>query len=167
MSCSDGTPIPSPHSSNLMKWVDQQAVRLPVPSKMIEVSLGIASATSQACPEAPQNSLAKPTFERCLTNAKPKVYDIATLYVLGREALRKNTELKVHTTSLKGKHPVALTIRQTWSSSVVIVYCFLTYWLLGEILQSNFMYDSRFCSMFSFRRGAVFFVFPPIPTHLN
>ena len=105
MSSWSDAPTACPHPANLMEWVEQQAVRLPVtPEVLAATQSSVPPVTLQpSTAVASQDSSTIPTSGASLVNAKSRVYDIATLYALGKEALRKNTELKVHTTALKGK----------------------------------------------------------------
>lgn len=106
MSFWNNGPGTGPNSTNLIEWVDQQAVRLPVP-QVAATCQGIALvATIQAsAAQAHQEPSTNLNPELGMANSKLRVYDIATLYALGNDVARKNTKLKIHVTALKGKQP--------------------------------------------------------------
>lgn len=95
-------------STNLIEWVDQQAVRLPVPPKVTANCQGIAPvATIQAsAAEVHQEPSTNLNPGLSMANSKLRVYDISTLYALRNEVARKNTKLKIHATALKGEQPI-------------------------------------------------------------
>ena len=108
MSFCIGGPSTGPNSANLMEWVEQQAARLPGPSKASTADHGIAPIPETSVAAPPHEPPAKLNSDLNLADAKLRVYDIATLYALRKEAVRKNVELKIHTAALKGRQPSRL-----------------------------------------------------------
>ena len=105
--CNTG-PSAGPNSANLMEWVEQQAVRLSKLPEASTVDRGIAPLSQAFTVVPPHEPSAKLNPNLSLANAKSRVYDIATLYALRKEAARKNIELKIHTDALKGRQPTHL-----------------------------------------------------------
>jgi hypothetical protein len=105
MSFWTGGPIAGSNPVNLMEWVEQQAVRLPVTQGVTTAGQGAAPiAIAQApTPRALQEPPKMMDPRLSMPNTKSRVYSIATLYSLRKEAVRKNMELKVHPSALKGK----------------------------------------------------------------
>jgi hypothetical protein len=105
MSFWTGGPIAGSNPVNLMEWVEQQAVRLPVTQGVTTAGQGAAPiAIAQAPTPRALQEPPKMLGPRLSTpNTKSRVYSIATLYSLRKEAVRKNMELKVHPSALKGK----------------------------------------------------------------
>lgn len=108
MSFCNGEPSTGPNPANLMEWVEQQAARLPGLPEVSTADQGIAPVFQASIAAPPRESLAKLDPSLSLANAKLRVYDIATLYALRKEAARKNIELKIHTAALKGRQPTRL-----------------------------------------------------------
>lgn len=108
MSFCAGGPSTGPNPANLMEWVEQQAVRLPGPLEAAATDQGIAPISEASIAVSSQEPSAKLNPKLNLANEKLRVYDIATLYALRKETARKNIELKVHTTALKGRQPPRL-----------------------------------------------------------
>lgn len=105
MSFCIGGPSTGPNSANLMEWVEQQAVRLPGPSKASTADHGIAPVPESSVAAPARDPPAKWNPNLNTADEKLRVYDIATLYSLRKEATRKNVELKIHTAALKGRQP--------------------------------------------------------------
>lgn len=142
MSFWTGGPSTGPNPANLIEWVEQQAVRLPVPPKVPAAGQGVAHlATFQAsAAETPQESSTKPNPQLSLANAKLRVYDIATLYALRKEAGRRNMELKVHTTALKGEQPARL-LCLSFFLSLLAIRGYTS--LRTSYLEENFIANSK------------------------
>lgn len=96
-------PSPGPNRANLMEWVEQQAVHLQGPPKASPANQGMAPVSESSIAAPSQELPAKLNPNLSLSSAKLRVYDIPTLYALRKEAARKNIELKIHTTALKGR----------------------------------------------------------------
>lgn len=90
---------------NLIDWVEQQALPLPAPAKVTATLPEIAPVAAVAA-SAVKASHEPPTplgQAHDVAKTEKRVYDIATLNALREDAARKNVELKVHPTALKGK----------------------------------------------------------------
>lgn len=133
--------------TNLMEWVQQQTVCLPGPSKPAAAEQKIASISEASVAAPPQESPAKLDPKLSFANAKSRVYDVATLYALRKEATLKNIELKVHTTALKGRQPVRsqcffnfpFLFRVYKLTLCCSTYCTLT----GHLLDRLVIFDDR------------------------
>lgn len=108
MSFCNGGPGTGPNQANLMEWVEQQAVRLSGLPEASTTDQGIAPVSQTSIAASPHEPSAKLNLNLSLAKAKLRVYDIATLYALSKEAARKNIELKIHTDALKGRQPERL-----------------------------------------------------------
>ena len=113
-------PSIGPTPVNLMEWVEQQAVRLSGPPRASANDQGIASVSQAPVAQEPSANL-NPKLN--LASETLRVYDIATLYALRKEAARKNIELKIHTTALKGRQPTRLPCFRFLSLLLAIRYC--------------------------------------------
>lgn len=152
--CNSG-PSTGPNPANLMEWVEQQAVRLSGLPEASTVDQGIAPVSQASVVAPPHEPPAKLNPNLSLANAKLRVYDIATLYALRKEAARKNIELKIHTDALKGRQPRRLDRFKLLFFIFAIQICpsLRTLMVAGPLFDPLKIFDNRIrdpkCSIYS------------------
>jgi hypothetical protein len=97
-----GGPNTRPTPTNLIEWVEQQALPLTVPARVTTTRQDNAPVPTSAVKSSHGSPMPLSQADDVVKTEK-RVYDIATLHALREDAVRKNVELKVHPAALKGK----------------------------------------------------------------